>query len=128
MNRRKFFESLFKLGGTTVAAPIIAKTIDPTIFEKIGKWLKSVMAPPLRKIGDFSKFMLPTGCRVFPSLIASEFVSIQPMSAPSEAVFYLDFHYQGDPAKEVRNSSTIIRSEPLPSEDENLMAWIDWKD
>jgi hypothetical protein len=44
-------------------------------------------------VGSFTKFIFPVLRRVFPNLIANEIVSVQPMSAPVGAVFYLDYIY-----------------------------------
>jgi len=37
--------------------------------------------------------ILPQAQQVFPSLIASEIVSVQPMSLPTGILFYLDYQY-----------------------------------
>jgi len=44
-------------------------------------------------VGYFTKFIFPVLTRVFPNLIANEIVSVQPMTAPQGAVFYLDYIY-----------------------------------
>jgi hypothetical protein len=44
-------------------------------------------------VGSFTKFIFPVLRRVFPNLIANEIVSVQPMSAPVGAVFFLDYVY-----------------------------------
>lgn len=44
-------------------------------------------------VGSFTKFIFPVLRRVFPNLIANEIVSVQPMSAPVGAIFYLDYIY-----------------------------------
>lgn len=44
-------------------------------------------------IGSFTKFIFPVLRRVFPNLIANEIVSVQPMTAPVGAVFFLDYVY-----------------------------------
>ena len=44
-------------------------------------------------VGSFTKFIFPVLRRVFPNLIANEIVSVQPMTAPIGAVFYLDYLY-----------------------------------
>lgn len=44
-------------------------------------------------VGYFTKFIFPVLRRVFPNLIANEVVSVQPMTAPQGAVFYLDYIY-----------------------------------
>ena len=44
-------------------------------------------------VGSFTKFIFPVLRRVFPNLIANEIVSVQPMTAPIGAVFFLDYIY-----------------------------------
>lgn len=44
-------------------------------------------------VGAFTKFIFPVLRRVFPNLIANEVVSVQPMTAPIGAVFFLDYVY-----------------------------------
>jgi len=44
-------------------------------------------------VGSFTKFIFPVLRRVFPNLIANEIVSVQPMTAPVGAVFFLDYIY-----------------------------------
>lgn len=44
-------------------------------------------------VGSFTKFIFPVLRRVFPNLIANEIVSVQPMTAPVGAVFFLDYVY-----------------------------------
>lgn len=44
-------------------------------------------------VGPFTKFVFPVLRRVFPTLIANEIVSVQPMTAPVGAIFYLDYIY-----------------------------------
>jgi hypothetical protein len=44
-------------------------------------------------VGPFTKYIFPILRRVFPNLIAHELVSVQPMTAPIGAVFFLDYIY-----------------------------------
>ena len=44
-------------------------------------------------VGNFTKFVFPVLRRVFPNLIANEIVSVQPMTSPISAIFYLDYIY-----------------------------------
>lgn len=46
-----------------------------------------------QNVGYFTKFIFPVLRRVFPNLIANEIVSVQPMTAPQGAIFYLDYVY-----------------------------------
>jgi len=75
-------------------------------------------------VGSFTKFIFPVLRRVFPNLIANEIVSVQPMTAPVGAVFFLDYVYgttkgpttQGDifPRDFDKDySSEYINGEPL---------------
>jgi hypothetical protein len=45
------------------------------------------------QIGDFEKYAFPLVRAIFPELIASRLVSVQPMQGPVSLVFYLDFVY-----------------------------------
>lgn len=44
-------------------------------------------------VGSFTKFIFPVLRRVFPNLIANEIVSVQPMTAPVGAVFFMNYIY-----------------------------------
>ena len=44
-------------------------------------------------VGSFTKYIFPVLRRVFPNLIANEIVSVQPLTAPVGAVFFLDYVY-----------------------------------
>lgn len=44
-------------------------------------------------VGSFTKFIFPILRRVFPNLIANDIATVQPMTAPVGAVFYLDHIY-----------------------------------
>lgn len=44
-------------------------------------------------VGAFTKYIFPVLRRVFPNLITPELISVQPMTAPIGAVFYLDYVY-----------------------------------
>lgn len=79
-------------------------------------------------VGSFTKFIFPVLRRVFPNLIANEIVSVQPMTAPVGAVFFLDYIYgttkgptsAGNvfPRDFDRNySSEFINGEPLATGD-----------
>jgi len=64
------------------------------LFENQARHLRA-MSEETRAInvGYFTKFIFPVLTRVFPNLIANEIVSVQPMTAPQGAVFYLDYVY-----------------------------------
>lgn len=57
--------------------------------------------------GSFTKFIFPILRRVFPNLIANEIVSVQPMTAPVGAVFYLDYVYGSNKGGVVGGTTTF---------------------
>jgi hypothetical protein len=64
------------------------------LFENESLWLQSLTEETRSvNVGSFTKFIFPVLRRVFPNLIANELVSVQPMTAPVGAVFYLDYIY-----------------------------------
>lgn len=58
-------------------------------------------------VGSFTKFIFPILRRVFPNLIANEIVSVQPMTAPTGAVFYLDYVYGSSKGAVVGGTTTF---------------------
>jgi hypothetical protein len=44
-------------------------------------------------VGSFTKYIFPILRNTFPNLIANQIVSVQPMTAPVGAVFYMDYVY-----------------------------------
>ncbi|MEW6613934.1 MAG: phage major capsid protein [Thermodesulfobacteriota bacterium] len=44
-------------------------------------------------VGTFTTFAFPLVRRIYPKLIATELVSVQPMTQPTGKIFYLDFKY-----------------------------------
>jgi len=79
-------------------------------------------------VGSFTKFIFPVLRRVFPNLIANEIVSVQPMTAPVGAIFYLDLIYGTSKGATVQGnifprdfdkdySSEYINGEPLAGGD-----------
>lgn len=79
-------------------------------------------------VGSFTKFIFPVLRRVFPNLIANEIVSVQPMTAPVGAIFYLDLIYGTSKGATVAGnifprdfdrdySSEFINGEPLAGGD-----------
>jgi hypothetical protein len=64
------------------------------LFENESQWLQNLTEETrTANVGSFTKFIFPVLRRVFPNLIANEIVSVQPMTAPVGAVFYLDYIY-----------------------------------
>jgi len=49
---------------------------------------------PPPQVPEFTKFIFPVLRSVMPSLIAHEVVSVQPMTAPIGAMFYMDYIYR----------------------------------
>lgn len=64
------------------------------LLENQSQWLQSLNEETRTvNVGSFTKFIFPVLRRVFPNLIANEIVSVQPMTAPVGAVFFLDYIY-----------------------------------
>jgi len=64
------------------------------LMENESMWLQSLNEETRSvNVGSFTKFIFPVLRRVFPNLIANELVSVQPMTAPIGAVFFLDYVY-----------------------------------
>jgi hypothetical protein len=59
-------------------------------------------------VGSFLKYVFPVLRRVWPSLIANEIVSIQPMTAPIGGIFYYDLKY-GTTKGSVTAGQTLIK-------------------
>ena len=71
MKRRTFLKAVFP----TIFAPQLIVPVWKTIKPVHYKW----------------NVYLPQVHRVFPEILASELVSVQPMTGPSSQIFYLDF-------------------------------------
>lgn len=64
------------------------------VYENQANWLSSMTEETrTANVGSFTKYIFPTLRRVVPNLIANEIVSVQPLTAPTGAVFYLDYVY-----------------------------------
>jgi hypothetical protein len=68
--------------------------VTAMLMENQAQYLKN-LSEEMRSVnvGSFTKFIFPVLRRVFPNLIANEIVSVQPMTAPIGAVFFLDYIY-----------------------------------
>ena len=68
--------------------------VTAMLFENESQYLQN-LSEEMRSVnvGSFTKFIFPVLRRVFPNLIANEIVSVQPMTAPVGAVFFLDYIY-----------------------------------
>ncbi len=68
--------------------------ITAVLMENQAKYLKDMNEETrTTNVGSFTKYIFPVLRRVFPNLIANEIVSVQPMTAPIGAVFFLDYKY-----------------------------------
>ncbi len=68
--------------------------VTAMLMENQSQWLKGLTEETRSSnVGSFTKFIFPVLRRVFPNLIAHEIVSVQPMTAPVGAVFFLEYHY-----------------------------------
>ena len=68
--------------------------VTAMLMENQSQWLKGLNEETRsNNVGSFTKFIFPVLRRVFPNLIAHELVSVQPMTAPVGAVFFLEYHY-----------------------------------
>ena len=105
------------------AKALVEKWSRTGLLTKMGGKLKSNMARlleneaiGLRKlnedssVGDiagFNKIAFPLVRRVFAQLIANEIVSVQPMSLPSGLLFYLDFNYDRNNARDYDKEGSV---------------------
>jgi len=70
------------------------KSVTAVLLENQAQHLRSLTEETRAvNVGPFTKFVFPVLRRVFPNLIANEIVSVQPMTAPVGAIFYLDYIY-----------------------------------
>lgn len=68
--------------------------VTAMLMENQSQYLQNLNEDTLStSVGSFTKFIFPVLRRVFPNLIANEIVSVQPMTAPIGAIFYLDYEY-----------------------------------
>ena len=84
------------LEGLPTRTPADKYTLGVTamLMENQSNYLQSLNEETKQiNVGSFTKFIFPVLRRVFPNLIANEVVSVQPMTAPVGAVFFLDYVY-----------------------------------
>lgn len=68
--------------------------VTAMLYENESQYLQNMNEETkMVNVGQFTKFIFPVLRRVFPNLIANDIVSVQPMTAPVGAVFYLDYVY-----------------------------------
>jgi len=105
-------------------AVVLTLAIDPKFGSELGSGTPKVTTRPDRKGDDdlvmhliknrtwgddFTKMEFPVVRRVFPSLIASEIVSVQPMSVPAGSVFFAEYSYRKAKEADYIVSITPIR-------------------
>lgn len=70
------------------------KGVTAMLMENQSQWLQGLNEETRsQNVGSFTKFIFPVLRRVFPNLIAHEIVSVQPMTAPIGAIFFLEYLY-----------------------------------
>lgn len=73
------------------------KNVMAVLFENESQYLQGLNEETRStNVGSFMKFVFPVLRRVWPSLIANEIVSVQPMTAPVGGIFYYDLKYGTD--------------------------------
>ena len=70
--------------------------------------LQLMEASTTDNVGGFLNYVFPLLRRVYPSLIANEIVSVQPMTAPIGGIFYFDLKY-GTTKGKVTAGDTIVK-------------------
>lgn len=70
------------------------KNVMAVLYENQSQYLMGLNEDTMSSnVGSFLKFVFPVLRRVFPSLIANEIVSVQPMTAPIGGIFYYELKY-----------------------------------
>ena len=70
------------------------KNVMAVLYENQSQYLMGLNEDTMStNVGSFLKFVFPVLRRVFPSLIANEIVSVQPMTAPIGGIFYYELKY-----------------------------------
>src|SRR3954471_15723286 len=65
------------------------KNVMAVLYENQSQYLMGLNEDTMStNVGSFLKFVFPVLRRVFPSLIANEIVSVQPMTAPIGGIFF----------------------------------------
>ena len=64
------------------------------ILENQHSWMQSLdEETKVATIGGFDKYVFPTISNIYPNLVATELVSVQPMNAPTGLIFYRDTRF-----------------------------------
>lgn len=70
------------------------RNVMAVLFENQSQYLMNLNEETrTTNVGSFMKFVFPLLRRVWPSLIANEIVSVQPMTAPVGGIFYFELKY-----------------------------------
>lgn len=70
------------------------KNVMAVLYENQSQYLMGLNEDTMStNVGSFLKFVFPVLRRVFPSLIANEIVSVQPMTAPIGGIFFYELKY-----------------------------------
>jgi len=70
------------------------KNVMAVLYENQSQYLQNLNEETKStNVGSFLKFVFPVLRRVFPTLIANEIVSVQPMTAPIGGIFYYELKY-----------------------------------
>ena len=78
--------------------------VPPTRWQKFKRFVSKVLHPirtyrQWRTFRQFRRVVIPMIRRVYPTLIANDIVSIQPMTKPAGDIFNITYRYQ--PAKPI---------------------------
>lgn len=85
--------------GTALEEDRYNRAVVETILDNTKRWLDEETRT--QNVGTFTTYAFPLIRRIFPSLIANELVSTQPIPQPTGMIFYLDFRYGNDKAPTV---------------------------
>lgn len=84
------------------------KNIMAVLYENQSQYLQNLNEETKStNVGSFLKFVFPVLRRVFPTLIANEIVSVQPMTAPIGGIFYYELKYGTTKGKVVAGQKLI---------------------
>lgn len=85
-----------------------SRSLTAYLLEVEKQWLNSLDEDTrVASIGSFEKYVFPIIRAVFPNLVATELVSVQPMQGPTSLVFYMDFK-AGSKKGQVKLGDTLI--------------------
>lgn len=86
------------------------KAVVETIMDNTKVWAEN--AATTQNVQTFTTFAFPLIRRIFPSLIANQLVSIQPLTMPSGMIFYFDLKYGKDMAPTARGDRMDYQANP----------------